>query len=209
MLPDCYPDYLLCERNLQYAIKPKTSLISLGVPQSYPFLGFKIAVTGYFSEDWPHDKFQFFIEKGGGIFAFEIDRDVTHLICTTYDYLHNAVKGTPMLLIATVYRGFRSTDNVLVPVQEAKKWKEIKIFTRQWVEHSANPPPKGMGQFEEYSHHCIVMESIMRHKMKEQARQRHQRKARRYGKNAAKKVVKAIKAAGKASYKAAGKSSDY
>lgn len=59
----------------------------------YPMSRLTIAVTGDFGPKRSHEKIEHWVRKNRGIFSKEINKTVTHLVCSKLEYKKNSAMG--------------------------------------------------------------------------------------------------------------------
>ncbi|KAL2038152.1 hypothetical protein N7G274_009100 [Stereocaulon virgatum] len=116
------------------------------------FKKFTIAITGDFSASRGHDKMKQRITRHGGRFASEISSRVTHLVCSKEHYEKGVRMGMEALAqlrsSRQVYTGDMRT--LMIPVEQARALKTIKIVSFEWLEDSLMPKTATSRNEDEY-----------------------------------------------------------
>jgi len=59
----------------------------------FPMQRLTIAVTGDFGPKRSHEKMEHWVKKNGGTFSKDINKTVTHLVCSKEEYKKNSAMG--------------------------------------------------------------------------------------------------------------------
>ena len=116
------------------------------------FKRFTIAITGDFGANRGHDKMKQWITRHGGRLASEISSSVTHLVCSKEHYKKGVKMGMETLAqlrsSRQVYTG--DTRTLMIPVEQARALKTIKIVSFDWLEDSLMPKTGASKSEEDY-----------------------------------------------------------